>query len=484
MSSFRTLDCRARRFVVRWGYSPRFTLTLCLTILFLVAGGRQSQAEDVAFSSSMNPVGSGARAAGMGGAFIAVADDATAASWNPAGLINLEKPEISLVYSYFNRSQSYHSSTHPEMSGTPSEMDAHDVNFASLAIPFHLLDRNMIITLNYQQLYDMNKDVHFNFNFDPGNVDGLTGQFRFTQQGSIGAFSPAFAIQVLPELYFGATVNIWDGIGGTSAWQNKSSFSGTGTIRIPEFSLVMPFNTDFSETQKFSFKGLNANLGLLYTLGGKYSVGFVYKTPFDASVIKETTTSTSTSTPDSPPDPPLVTNTTENLIYSMPASYGIGFAYRHSDRLTLSLDIYRTEWSDFAITNKATGERKNPLSNQPIGKGKPKDTTQVRMGAEYLIIGNKTVIPLRAGLFYDPEPGMRKTGDQTTGSPVDDSTWSSKINDFYGFSVGSGIAIDSWAFDFSYQYRFGNRVSSDITIQNINMDTTQHTVLTSLIYHF
>ncbi len=31
--------------------------------------------------SSPNPVGSGARALGMGGAFIAVADDATAASW-------------------------------------------------------------------------------------------------------------------------------------------------------------------------------------------------------------------------------------------------------------------------------------------------------------------------------------------------------------------------------------------------------------------
>ncbi|MCJ7810524.1 MAG: hypothetical protein MUP26_09715, partial [Desulfobulbaceae bacterium] len=39
--------------------------------------------------SSPNPVGSGARALGMGGAFIAIADDATAASWNPAGLIQL-----------------------------------------------------------------------------------------------------------------------------------------------------------------------------------------------------------------------------------------------------------------------------------------------------------------------------------------------------------------------------------------------------------
>ena len=36
-------------------------------------------------NASPNIIGSGARALGMGGAFIAVADDATAASWNPGG---------------------------------------------------------------------------------------------------------------------------------------------------------------------------------------------------------------------------------------------------------------------------------------------------------------------------------------------------------------------------------------------------------------
>src|SRR6185503_1965522 len=42
-------------------------------------------------------LGSGARAFGMGGAFLARADDATAASWNPAGLSYLRNPEISIV---------------------------------------------------------------------------------------------------------------------------------------------------------------------------------------------------------------------------------------------------------------------------------------------------------------------------------------------------------------------------------------------------
>ena len=33
----------------------------------------------------------GVRALGMGGAFVAVADDATAAYWNPAGLVHLRE---------------------------------------------------------------------------------------------------------------------------------------------------------------------------------------------------------------------------------------------------------------------------------------------------------------------------------------------------------------------------------------------------------
>ncbi len=44
-------------------------------------------------------IGAGARALGMGGTFVAIADDSTAAYWNPAGLAQLEKMEISSLYS-------------------------------------------------------------------------------------------------------------------------------------------------------------------------------------------------------------------------------------------------------------------------------------------------------------------------------------------------------------------------------------------------
>ena len=56
----------------------------------------------------------------MGGAFIAVADDATAASWNPGGLMQLDKPEGSIVGAGFIRDEDLDFGTNPEASGTNS----------------------------------------------------------------------------------------------------------------------------------------------------------------------------------------------------------------------------------------------------------------------------------------------------------------------------------------------------------------------------
>jgi len=421
-----------------------------------------AMAQQVEFSSSMNPVGSGARAAGMGGAFIAVADDATAASWNPAGLIHLEKPEISLVYSYSGRGHSYNSSTHPELTGTTHAIDLHDINYASLAYPFVLFERNMIATVNYQRLYDMNKQVNINYLWDLKDGDFLRDSISYSQEGYLGTISPALAIQILPELYFGATVNIWDDFAGTCNWKSSYRSSGNGSLS------TFPFTQSSRTDSTFEFSGLNANLGLLYTLNGRYSFGFVYKTPFSASVQKETTTSSAQGFPSLPPQfssesPPA--KTSETITIDMPASYGFGFAYRHSDSLSFALDVYRTEWSRFAISS-STGSRTNPVTGAPLAQGTPKDTTQIRTGAEYLFIGDKTVVPLRGGFFYDPEPGK------------------SRVDDFFGFSIGSGVAIDAYAFDISYQYRWGNRVTGDIPQAGISSDIHQHTLMTSLIYHF
>ena len=75
----------------------RICISIVLALGFLANSGSvlaQSNAEvnaGVQFDFSLP----GARSTGMGGAFVALADDATSVWANPAGLTNLSRPEVS-----------------------------------------------------------------------------------------------------------------------------------------------------------------------------------------------------------------------------------------------------------------------------------------------------------------------------------------------------------------------------------------------------
>src|ERR671924_2065136 len=61
----------------------------------------------------------GARSLGMGGAFIGLADDASAAEANPAGLTVLRKPEVSIEARDYQEQQIFTTSgTYPQINRT------------------------------------------------------------------------------------------------------------------------------------------------------------------------------------------------------------------------------------------------------------------------------------------------------------------------------------------------------------------------------
>ena len=411
-------------------------LSLCLLSASIV------QAVDV--SSSLNPVGSGARAAGMGGAFIGVADDATAASWNPAGLVQLERPEISVVYSYFQRDQSYSSSSHPEIE-SENRMDSNGVNYASIAYPFSLFDRNMIISVTYQRLYEMNKDVSFRY-FD--DIADIYVDHHFLQEGYLYALSPAMAIRVTPVLYIGATLNLWDNYLGRNGWE----------IEYTQITLSDDYSDVLAEEAN-SFKGTNANFGFLWKINKSLTLGGVYKTPFSGDLERNISIYEVGSSS------PFVEYDLD-LTLKMPPSYGLGLSYRQSDTWTMAFDVYKTDWSRFILVDES-GNEYNPFDYSPISEGRLKDTIQVRLGSEYLFMKDKYVVPVRVGLFYDPESQKES------------------LDDYYGFSLGAGLVSGKIALDIAYQYRIADNVTGDISaLEGTSADIKQHLVMTSAIYYF
>ena len=68
-------------------------------LLALAPAAALAAAEDPVGTAALFDVGMGARALGMGGAFVAVADDANALYYNPAGLALIEDHDVTSMYS-------------------------------------------------------------------------------------------------------------------------------------------------------------------------------------------------------------------------------------------------------------------------------------------------------------------------------------------------------------------------------------------------
>jgi long-subunit fatty acid transport protein len=408
---------------------------LCACLLTPV--GATAQTQDFDFGSSPNPVGSGARALGIASAFIATADDATAASWNPGGLIALERPETSAVLSLKNRNEQFDGMGIARDDQIQRYTYA-DINYLSVAYPFKVGSRFFVAALNFQSLVDFDKEIRKTY-FTAGTDLRAESDLVFNQRGSLKALAPAIAFQISPHVALGFTLTLWtDKLGYTNGWRQGRRVDRTvvlGSTTVLDELLIR---------EQFDFNGVGANAGVLWDITPHWTLGAVLKTP----VWGELTHTYRRFENDSEPvfdDLPEYKEA-----YRLPPSYGIGVAYRHSDSLTISADLYRTEWSLFKhrLTNPATGKRQsiNPIDGQPYRKSKTSGITQVHVGAEYLIILPWTVVPLRGGFFYDPEPAASGT------------------EHFLGMALGSGLSIGDVIIDAAYQLRAAIGAEPDVVL--------------------
>ena len=418
--------------------------------------------QQVGISSPPVPVGSGARALGMGGAFIAVADDATAASWNPAGLIQVERPEFSAVVDYQARCSDFTSRLHPE-SNTVEHDDQTDFNYFSLTVPFNP-GRNMVLSLNYQQLYDFNRSLSYLVDFVSSGAS-LNQNVSFDQAGQVSALGIASALEITPALSFGVTMNIWsDQFGWQNSWTSNYQARSSGTLS----GMPVTIDTEISEEYE-RFRGVNFNLGLYWESPGSGTFGAVIKTPFKATIRHHFTLNQSTvyGSPlnSSVVDGPITVD--ENVTLDMPLSYGLGWSKRFSDRTIFSMDITRTHWEQFRLTD-SQGNEFNPIDGRPAAESNIGPTISLRAGWEHVILypERQMALPIRFGLFYDPEP--------TAGSN----------RNYYGFSLGGGISRTRFSFDVAYQFRWGDKVAAGNLINDAGADVRQHTILASFIYYF
>ncbi|NVM22224.1 MAG: outer membrane protein transport protein [Desulfobacterales bacterium] len=391
------------------------------------------------------PVGSGARALGQS-AFIAVADDATAASWNPAGLINLERPEASFVGAWRSVEEDY-SMTNPLESRSPESWSDSEINFMSYVHPLQVGNTDVVISINYHQVYDFGVDFNGNLTIPLLGFDQVI-QVKGKSEGALSAYTLAGGLSIpdYPEITIGVGVNWYtQSLLNDYAWQIKKTRTVTDLKEPPEV-----FQSTFDD--KFDdLRAQNLTFGLLWDVYERQenllTFGLVYHTPFTASLDyehKQYTESVLTYNPGS-----------RNMEIDFPASFGAGVNYRFSDSLSAAFDVEWKEWSKYKQKH-ADGKKTSPFKD---------DTLAYRLGFEHLRFPESTeqpVFALRYGAFYEPRPA-----------------WPESLS-VYGLSLGYGWTVkDQFSLDFAYQFRWGEE-----NLGNFDYDIEEHFFVISLIKYF
>lgn len=448
---------------------------LLSTFVWISVARGQTGRFDVAISSSPSPVGAGARATGVGSAFIALADDATAASWNPAGLVQLERPEVSAVglgvyqTDHVPRARSTDPDVIRDYEVDASESGAVSLDYLSIAIPFAWSGRNTVVSINYQQMLSFERafDLTYELRY-PG--DRSLAQGHFDQGGSINAVSPSAAIDLVQGVSVGLALNFWlDGIGRSVAWESVLDVVNTDSP-----SGATESHRSVFRTRNDLFEGTNATFGLLWRASDSVRVGAMGKLPFHASFRSVT---------DALYDGDLTGTRRARLRMELPASVGAGVAWLPGERLALSLDVTHVRWDAFRLSDQQgneyliSGDPVSP-SNPLYPEGGPPDgyhvdpVTTVRAGAEYSFDLDPSVLALRGGAFYDPEPsrGVPETA--------------------FGGALGVGWTWKHASIDLAYQLRAVREADGIAVLQNVlaqqhnSIDSLQHRVYASVIAYY
>lgn len=430
----------------------------------------QSISEPIEIPCSFDPQGSGARALGMSGAFISIADDGTASSWNPGCLIHLKKTsEFSFVFNVDHRIEQLRFDFDRDANGKQT-ISIQDINYLSFSYPFTVSQYPMIVAFSYQHLYDFNRewDMPLTTHYDNDDISE-SSHLHYVQKGSLSAIGLAWCIGFSPRLSFGLTLNLWNDWLNNNSWEQHSIKHAQGLMYFDPNISPSHFKYQYDKRDSYSFRGVNVNLGLKYKFNDYLTLGIVYKSPFQADLTHKQTIHSNFQFDTGKPSPYDETkNQKEHL--DMPMSIGVGLSIRFSDRFTFAIDLSRTEWQDF-IHYDESGNASSFLTGPEVKHPDIDPTHQIRIGAEYLIMNppiQQYVIPIRGGFFYDPAPANGTT------------------DEFFGISLGTGIAVNAYIFDIAYQFRFGKNVDNDLfpAEKSFSQDVYDHRCYASFIYHF
>jgi long-subunit fatty acid transport protein len=464
----------------------KFALLLATVLLALPLAAQNVDIEALS-GLQFNFGNPGARSLGMGGAFLGLADDASAAEANPAGLTILRKPEVSIeARNYLEQQLFTTTGTYPNLTRTPftHHSDRVVLSFASVVYPI----RNFTFGAYF----------HEPLNNEGGGVvaprrDDFTGdldpatrvpnfylptevvnqnEVRYVgspisrvecEQRRLQMNNPFACLEFRVDPFVSALSVRQRTFGLSGAWQIHPKFSVGVTARHQRFletAATFRFSQELDPTEVLIQATAETRdgqvelveesdttfaVGFKWAPSDKLSFGGVYKQgpEFDAPLFYAGPSTN---------DEFVAAAETK---FHIPDIAGLGVSFRPIPTLTLNFDAVQVTYSNLVDDFVAANADVNDLEQPFVAN----DVIELRFGAEYLF---STRIPfaLRAGFWRDPAHSVEWNGPLNHPTYIAESILYPEGKDQNHISVGAGLAwprfqIDA-AYDTSEHYKVGS----------------------------
>jgi long-chain fatty acid transport protein len=411
-------------------------LTALFPLLLAHRVSAQNTEDQNAFDFSLP----GARSRGIGGAFVATADDATAAYSNPAGLTLLFRPEVSAEGRYWqftnrtlNKGHGYGRATGIGVDTINGfvDTDFHSsvagLSFLSFVFP---RDRWAIGVFRHQLAqYEMDRQIEGAFYDCQGGyreepvtqskppfcnqhakTDGVDREFPKLQSYDLDIYSvgAAFAYKLSDKISAGIAVQNF----GFSIDATNKVFTARDAQKYQPPNYADPENLEVTATQTGDDRAWAVNAGILWEVTPRWVAG--------ASFRQGPTFEFSTKTVLGPRGGGTTVSARDDNPFHVPDTFSAGLQHRLTDFWRLSFEYDRTNFhqliEDFRNTSLFPGD---PEADLALSRLRLNDADQFRFGAERLVlVAGGRVLAFRGGAWYDPNHLMYFDADESTGLPA------------------------------------------------------------------
>ena len=409
----------------------------------LAAQGQDLVQEDV-FRRGVE-FGVGARAMGMGGAFMAVGDDYTASYWNPAALAQIRRFEVLASLS--------HARQENDAAGVGLRLkdDASftRVNSIGFAYPVATYRGSLVFSLGYNRLkpYDSN----FNFEYFNDTVgDSVQQRWSELEEGSLNNWTFAGAVDVAPNFSVGLALNYWTG-------KDDYQFSFFEQDHLDKYTF-----RNFSRDDNIisEFRGFNVKLGGLYRVNSMLRLAATIASPTTLKITDNFTSDDKTRFDDGSQETFSEEGSFEYNIRS-PFVFGAGASLNVAGLLVAGSAEF-IDWSQIRYTNEPPieGLTKNEANRQLARNYR--SVTRLRAGAELTLPG--LGIQVRTGYYLDPSPLAKLPN----GADLPDDANREFITFGVGFLLNKQVKLD--VAYFTGEFKLYNPALSDFSDDLIDID--------------